>query len=145
MDLHPGGGDIAACETDFVLIAARGTDRRIQIAIGECKTHRPIEQADVANLMRVARAFPEDRYAVFLVFSKLADFSPDELDLIRQVNVGHRRRAIVLTTRELEPWQIYENVPQGLDVSPFASSLSDLADATEQIFLAPSASSAVLK
>ncbi|WP_242139641.1 hypothetical protein [Sphingomonas sp. TREG-RG-20F-R18-01] len=137
MTLTPNGADIEHCETDFVLLASRSDDRRIQIAIGECKTRQPISEQDVKNLMRVASAFPQDRYEVFIVFSKLTAFSGEELDHIRLINHDHRRRAIILTDRELEPWHIYEKAEAEFEIRGFAVSFSDMAEATDAIFLNP--------
>ena len=50
MTLRPKGAAIQSCETDFVVVSSRPRDHRIQIAIGECKTRKPITAADVANL-----------------------------------------------------------------------------------------------
>src|ERR1700737_127129 len=38
MDLKPKGATIPRCETDFVVLTTRGHDRKVQIAVGECKT-----------------------------------------------------------------------------------------------------------
>jgi len=137
MTLTPNGADIAACETDFVLLSQRGRDHRIQVAIGECKTRKPIAEQDVQNLLRVANAFPTDRFDVFLVFSKLAAFSADELAHIRQANEGHRLRAIVLTERELEPWFMYERTEKEFDIRRHAVSFEDMAQITHDVFFEP--------
>jgi len=136
MALTPNGADIVRCETDLVLIQPRGGERT-QIAIGECKTRQPITEQDVRNLLRAANAFPEDTYDVFLVFAKLADFTAAELDHIRLVNVDHRRRAILLTTRELEPWDLYERAAEEFDIDKYATSLAGMAEASDGIYLSP--------
>src|SRR3546814_13298619 len=58
MSLRPDGADIAACESDVILLAPNERGGRIQVLIGECKTRQPISEQDVATLRRVA---DEDR------------------------------------------------------------------------------------
>lgn len=134
LTLTPHGADIATCETDFVFVASGGREGRTQIAIGECKTRQSISEQDVSNLLRVAEAFPEDRFDVFLVFAKLDDFSEEEVRHTQVANDQYRKRAILLTARELEPWDIYERSNDIFDVRRHAISLRELADATEAIF-----------
>ena len=137
MTLESSGADISSCEVDFVVINQRTRDQKIQIAIGECKTRGTITKADVRNLVRVAEAFPKDRYEVFLIFAKLADFSREELTYIQETNgqkgVPHRR-AIILTTRELEPWFVYERTEREFEINRHAVSFEDLAEVTQAVF-----------
>jgi hypothetical protein len=91
MTLKSKGTSLPECETDFVVMAERGRDHRIQIAIGEAKTRKPITARDVANLKAVAEAFPADRYEVYVVFARLTPFSADEVELIRQINGQYNR------------------------------------------------------
>lgn len=132
--LEPKGADIAACETDFLFLAPRHRGHRIELAIGECKTRGAIEEKDVDNLLRVANAFPKDRFDVFIVFAKLCDFDEEEIDLIKRVNAGGEQRAILLTERELEPLFIYERTSELFEVNTTPMSLADLAEATVAIF-----------
>jgi len=134
MRLEPNGADIGHCETDFVMLAPRGFDHRMQIAIGECKTRQEITEQDVANLLRVAKAFPEQWYDVFIVFAKLGEFSELELARIRIVNEDHSRRALILTTRELEPWFIYERTEEEFQIDKYAVSFTDMANVTDTVF-----------
>src|SRR5690606_9811921 len=78
MSLEPNGAEIQKCETDFVFLVNQSRGHRVQVAIGECKTRKAITEDDVQNLLRVAKAFPTDRFEVFLIFSKLSDFSDEE-------------------------------------------------------------------
>jgi hypothetical protein len=134
LELTSDGADIAKCETDFVLMPKRMTDSKVEIVIGECKTRQPITAQDVDNLRRVADAFPSDRFSVFVVFSKLGDFNDDEIGLIQALNQDHRCRAIMLTTRELEPWHVYELTQQEFDIGTYGVSLSDMALVTKAVF-----------
>lgn len=134
MTLEPKGASIARCETDFVVVKQRNRDHRVQIAIGECKTRGSITQADVRNLICVANAFPHEKFDVFLVFAKLSDFTPEELDYIKEANGDHARRAIILSTRELEPWFVYERTEKEFEIDRHAASFEDMVKVTEAVF-----------
>ncbi|MBV8190135.1 MAG: hypothetical protein JO339_23020 [Alphaproteobacteria bacterium] len=134
MTLRPKSKRIPECETDFVVVAEAGRDHRIQIAIGEAKTRKAFNEDDVTNLMAVADAFPADRFDAFVVFARLTEFSPEEVGLIKQVNDKSRRRAIMLTDRELEPYSIYDRTAKEFDIRRTAVSFEDMADATVRVF-----------
>jgi hypothetical protein len=134
MTLRPKGADIRACETDLVVMTESPGDRRVEIAIGECKTRKPITADDVEKLARVADSFPEDRYDVYIVFARLTPFSPEEVALIRHANGKYRRRAVMLTERELEPYFVYERTAKDFDIRQTASSLADMAAVTVRVF-----------
>lgn len=124
------------CETDFVIIGPRGRSGQVDVAIGECKTRDEITADDVANLKAVADAFPTDRFSVYVIFSKLAPFSPAEVSRIRAVNDQYRRRAIVLTPRELEPYHLYDRTEKEFKIDRYAVSFEDMAKVTEQVYYA---------
>jgi hypothetical protein len=134
VSLQPNGAAITPCETDFVLLTSQGFNHKVQIAIGEAKTRHPISRDDVHNLVRVANAFPSDRFDVFLVFAKLADFSDEELEFIHEANGDYCQRVILLTARELEPWFVYERTVKEFVIDEHAVSLADLARATVDVF-----------
>jgi hypothetical protein len=135
MTLGPKSSVIKACETDFVVVTGGGTDHRIQIAIGECKTRKPITAEDVTKLIAIADAFPADTYDVYLVFAKLAPFSGEEIDVIKRVNGPPHRRAIILTEREVEPYFVYERTAQQYDIQQTAVSFERMAAVTVLVFL----------
>lgn len=137
MTLRPDGADITACESDLILLAPSERGGAIQIVIGECKTRQPISEQDVANLRRVADAFPKDMFEVYIVFAKLADFDADEIQHISSLNDEDRRRAIMLTARELEPWFIYERAEEIFDIIKHAVTFREMADNTHNIFIEP--------
>ena len=58
----------------------------------------------------MASALPAWRFETFVVLSKLAAFTPEEIESVRRLNEKYYRRAIVLTARELELYFIYERV-----------------------------------
>jgi hypothetical protein len=134
MTLRQKGAATRPCETDFVFVTESGSDHRIQIAIGECKTRKPITPDDVTNLMAIAEAFPTDRYDIYLVFARLTPFSAEETDLIKQVNSRYHSRAIMLTERELEADFVYERTAQEFDFLQTAASFEDMVAATVRVF-----------
>lgn len=137
MALTPDGADIPDCETDFVFLAPGGRNGPIQLLIGECKTRHPITEQDVANLRRVADAFPPEKFEVYVVFAKLAEFTADEIAHIQTLNDERRRRAIMLTTRELEPWFVYERAEEVFDIQKVVVTFTGMADNTHDIFFEP--------
>lgn len=134
VSLEPNGADIRKCESDFAFLVNRERDHRVQLAIGECKTRKPITQDDVQNLLRVARSFPTDRFDVFLIFTKLADFSDEELALIAAANEEFVRRVVILTPRELDHWHPYERAAELFDIDRTIIDLEGMAEATHRIF-----------
>ncbi|QGZ94902.1 hypothetical protein DSM104635_01737 [Terricaulis silvestris] len=134
MDLTSLTASIRTCETDFVVIASHGREERVQVAIGECKTRKPITADDVAKLKAVADAFPSARFNTFIVFSKLAPFTEDEIALIKPLNDGPRLRAILLTDRELEPYFTYERTKIEFDIDEVSTDFNDMANITDAVF-----------
>lgn len=136
MEIEPTTAAIDKCETDFVLLT-KTYKPKVQIVIGECKTRKEITDQDVANLTKVADAFPRERFDVFILFSKLDGFSDVEVERCRKAQDQYRKRVIMLTDRELEPYFIYERTEQDFDIDKHAVTLDDLAKNTEDIFFKP--------
>jgi hypothetical protein len=151
--LSSAGAKISQCETDIVMLT-EDADGRMQLVIGECKTggqeheiaeperevSKPeygITQEDVNNLVAVANAFPPERVSVFLVFSKTGPFSASEIARCMSAQEAHQRRVILLSDRELEPYDVYERTAQQFNINAAANSLVDLARATHDIFFKP--------
>lgn len=126
---------ISKCETDFVTLAQRPLDGKIDIAIGECKTRKQISDDDVNNLQAIADAFPIERFNVYIIFSKLGSFSAEELARVRRLNNEYRRRVILFTARELEPYHLYERTAKEFDIDRHAVSFEDMANITDQVYL----------
>ncbi len=139
MSLMPNGATIQKCETDFVAVVQNSRDGKIDIAIGECKTGDQISDADVNNLKSVADAFPHERFNVYIIFSKLGSFSPEELVRVHQLNNEYQRRVILFTDRELEPYFLYERTAQKFKIDRYAVNFEDMANITEEAFFQPNA------
>lgn len=124
------------CEIDFIALSPTRANGTVQVAIGECKTRKRIDDRDAKNLIAVADLLETLGLEVFIVFAKLEAFSPEELVRVRQANVRGRRRAIVLTDKELEGWFPYrwaESLPR----SPryMAAEFDEFADTTSLLYL----------
>ena len=122
------------CETDFVVVVPRPNDMKIDIAIGECKNRKQIEDQDVDNLQAIVDAFSRDRFNVYIIFSKLSQFSEEELIRIRRLNTKYNRRVVLFTPRELEPYFLYERTAAEFDIKKYASRFEDMVNVTEQVF-----------
>lgn len=134
MNLKPDSAKINKCETDFVVVGPKHHDRRIQIAIGECKTRKSITEDDIAKLKAVAEAFPSERFEVFVILAKLAEFTSDEIQHAAALNDKFHRRAILLTARELEPYHLYDRTSEEFGIDRIAVSFEDMANITYQIY-----------
>jgi len=143
LDLKPKEGlDLPTCEVDFVWVAPESRGLRgpkTAVLLGECKDQGPIEIAeferDVENLRRVANAFPRQRFETFVVLSKLAPFTPDEIQRARSLNGEYEQRVILLTARELEPYMIYERTKREFPrIRGYGGTPQDLAQTTSEIY-----------
>ena len=138
MTIESASAAFRPCETDFVIVSEKGFyDHRLGVAIGECKGHREITEQDVRNLTQVADAFPKDRVAPFIVFSKTAPFTADEIARCRAGQPAGSKRVILLSDRELEPYFVYERAAKEFVIDSTATSLEDLANTTHALYFDP--------
>jgi hypothetical protein len=137
MNLTPITAPIETCETDFVLLH-QDFHGRVELVIGECKMNKEITEDDVRHLAKVADAFPPDRFDVFIVFAKAGKpFTTEEIERCRTANSNTRRRAIMLSARELEPYFVYELAEKEFHLSGHSGSLKGMAEATNDIYFEP--------
>lgn len=136
MTLTPTTAPIDKCETDLVVMS-QNNEGRVQLGIGECKGAKEISQEDVDNLRRVADAFPTHRVNTFVIFAKVSGFTAVEIERCHLAQEKYRKRVILLTGRELEPYFVYEDTEKHFDIPRHANSLEDLAEATDRIFFNP--------
>jgi hypothetical protein len=143
LNLKPkSGANLPECEVDFVWLLphmSRMSERKTAIILGECKDQGPIGldefEKDVANLRRIADALPEHRFSTFVLLSKLAPFTAEEIQRARTLNTRYRQRAILLTARELEPYFIYERTKLEFEnIRDYGGSPEDLAATTAEIY-----------
>lgn len=134
-DLKPvNGAGLPECETDFVGIYAQSFPDAPIFIVGECKDEGDrIDQDDIKNLRAVADAIPK-RFDTFILLARLSPFSQEEIALAASLNERFRRRAILISARELEPYNIYDRVNAELGTQYRGMRPQDLADATEHIY-----------
>ena len=135
---------IEACEADFVAVTVRAGARdegRVQILLGEAKTHSVFDAEDVRKLGLLADAIPTDLADALIMFAKTDVFTEDELRLARTLNQQNRKRVILWSRDELEPYHVYERSRARLGQLQYAGSLTDMAVATERLWFQSAASS----
>lgn len=148
LDLTPKNGvALPACEVDFAWIVTQPYPEKTVVILAECKDRGrksakdgdggTIDEKDIRNLRAVADAFPRDRFETFILLAKLCPFTPQEIELANSLNEKYRRRAILLTDRELEPYHLYDRTGKLFKVAGHGGSAEDLAMATESIFFNP--------
>jgi hypothetical protein len=71
---------------------------------------------------------------LFILFSKTGTFSPEEIALANTLNTEHRRRVILWSRDELEPYYPYERSKDKLGDRWQTSTLTDLANSTHALF-----------
>lgn len=138
MTIESSTDSFEACETDLVIVSERGFyEERLGVAIGECKGRGEITEEDVRKLSQVANAFPTDRIAAYIIFSKAAPFTADEIARCRAAQPAGRSRVILLSNRELEPYFVYEWAAKEFLIDSTAISLEDLAKTTHALYFDP--------
>lgn len=152
VDLHPGmyspslslepkeGVDLPRCEVDFVwLVPPRYGKEETVVVLGECKDRGPVKpdefKRDVENLRRVADALPHRRVETFVLLSKLAPFTAEEIEEAATLNHKYHRRVILLTARELEPYMMYERTQlEFKNIRGYGGTAEELAETTAEIY-----------
>lgn len=135
LDLKPKEGIAGTpCEVDFVWIVPRAYPRKTVVILGESKDRGPITAQDIANLKTIADALPRKRFETFVVLSQLAPFASEAIEQAKPLNDRHRRRAILLSARELELDRFRKLAKQ--KEATFVSGVSpeDMADTTAQLY-----------
>lgn len=146
LDLTPQKGvSLPRCEVDFVWIVAQSYPEKTVVILAECKDRGQnstqggdggtINAKDIENLRAVADAFPRDRFDVFILLAKLCPFTPQEIELAKSLNEPHRRRVILLTDRELEPYHFYDRTSKQFNIADHhGGDAASLALVTEIIY-----------
>ena len=126
------------CEVDFIWVIPRPYPKKTAIILGECKDQGPIKpeefKRDIENLRRVADALPHKRFETFVLLAKLNPFTLEEIEQAKTLNTEHLQRTILLTARELEPYNIYERTKAEFDIDSFASTPEQMANTTAKIY-----------
>jgi hypothetical protein len=137
MCFQPNGAAIEPCESDFVAIV-RGrhgiSESPVQIVFGETKTEGPIDAQDIRKLGKLADAVPRELAESYILPSKTGKFSSEEIARAKTLNTEHRRRVILWSGDELEPYYLYERSREKLGDNWHAVSLSDMVRITRQLY-----------
>jgi hypothetical protein len=121
------------CEVDLVWLIPRTYPQRSVVIIGECKDQGSIGD-NIENLGRVAKAMEGERLEVFVLLAKLSPFTPEEIERAKQLNDRYARRAILLTTKQLEPYDIYEHIRDQPGVDRYDRRPETLAAMTAHLY-----------
>ena len=134
---------IEACEADFLAVTAVTGARNedgVQILFGEVKTHSSFDAEDARKLGRLADAIPRDLADTFIMFAKTDGFTKDELRLAQTLNQKDRKRVILWSREELEPYHVYERSKDRLGQHQYARTLTSMAMVTERLWFQSAAS-----
>jgi hypothetical protein len=104
------------------------------IIIGECKDQGSIDANDIGHLRQVADALPGKRFETFVLLAKLCPFSSEEISCAKTLNERYRQRAILLTARDLEPYDVQERTALEFDIQESRREPEDLASVTARIY-----------
>jgi hypothetical protein len=104
-------GGSQAREVDLVYLSA-GRDGVTQVALGECKSNRPIDQRDLESLSRIASLIGSRRIHPFLLFAKTMDFTDEEIALLRPAEGEGPGRTILLGPDWLEAYDFRLTMPE---------------------------------
>ena len=115
-------------------LIARQADHETRRCAGRQGLQNP-RRSQADQNRRAADALPRDRFDAFILLAKLAPFSDHEIALARTLNSQYRRRVIMLTARELEPYHFFERTKKEFPtIKEHGSSPEDLALVTAQIY-----------
>jgi hypothetical protein len=146
LDLTPNvQGASAEVEVDFLwMTTERYFSTTTELILGECKDRGKdptdprggdtINQTDIDRIRQVADAFPKNRFDVYILISKLAPFTPNEIAAARTLNSQYYNRVILLTPDELEPYHIYDRLKSPIKQHAHGGSAQQLAATTAMIY-----------
>lgn len=124
-------GDGVDCETDFIVIEHNGRPFP-NIVLGEAKTGYEITEEDVRKLSTASTKLEQSGVQSYLLFSTTRDtFTEAEIARFRTLT---SHRVILFTSRELEPYFVYEDAPDGLPIK-YAHGLGDLVRNSQWLYL----------
>jgi hypothetical protein len=138
LEVEQGGPISRPCEIDFAFLAHDASGKP-QLAIGEAKAAKQIDETDVANLTMLADAFPKRSIDVFPTFAKAEEFSPAELQILVEAEDVYPKRRILFSRHELEPYHLFDRLKALPAARTYAQTLEELADATHALYSAASA------
>lgn len=138
MEMEGPDVGIRKCESDLVVVTQTRSGT-VNVLIGECKTGSRIKPEVVEQLGAVASALNAIGVKAYIVFSKLTEFTSDEIDVIKRLDQAADPRVIMFTARDLEPAYPYEHAENEHGFYVANLEFAGLAAATRAIFLLPEA------
>jgi len=122
-------------EIDLLYISQE-YNKKPEMVIGECKSKGGgIEENDISNLLALANTIDSDYFKVYILISKMSDFTQEDIAFCKKINLNSDYRAILLTNNEIEPYFIYSRTavkhPQ---IDKHANTLYQLAVNTHKIY-----------
>jgi hypothetical protein len=141
LNIRSSSGKIDTSEVDLVLVG-QDHDGRVHVAVGECKSSDEITEEDVRHLGQIADALSSPRTDGFVVFSKTAGFTPVEIERCKRAQSPYSYRVILLGSRELEPYHVYQNVESKSPGDLYGGTLPSMAEATQATYFKESESPA---
>jgi hypothetical protein len=148
IEFEPGTA-IEACEADLVVLASsfQHSGKPLELVIAECKdAGGEITDEDVRKLSKVAETLRKGPFDVFILFAKCGEFTEAEIQRCKdarrklfehQGQVYYLNNIIMLSARELEPYDLYERTEKEFEIKPYAHTFEDLATNTVNIFFEP--------
>lgn len=133
-------------ESDFVIILPKpNAEGKVEVILSECKSKGAenaegkleggkITDKDIEKLKTIAAALPTDQFCVYVIFSKLAPFSKEELDRIASL-IPLGIRPIVFATEDLEALHPYAILLQKHSQARYTGRLKNMADITDSLIL----------
>ncbi len=133
LNVSSQGKVVESCEVDFVIMG-QDHDGRVHIGLGEAKSSMEISEDDVRHLSLVADAFDNSNVDSYLIFAKTGNFSDVEVARCERGQSRYRRRVILLSQRELEPYFVYEKVEVAGSRSLYGGTLKSMAEAAQATY-----------
>ncbi|MBA4027344.1 MAG: hypothetical protein C0473_03790 [Cyanobacteria bacterium DS3.002] len=122
----------SSCEVDLLHLVVH-ENGHTDLLLGECKGRGRIEPEDVHNLKVLADEIRSENLSVFILFSKLSEFSKEELETISTAGIPDYHRLILLEGADLDrPSMMFEaKQPQW---QPVERNLREMARTTYQAY-----------
>ena len=89
----------------------------------------------------LADAIPPDLADAFIMFAKTDAFTEAEVRLAQTLNQQYRKRVILWSREELEPYYVYERSENRLGRLRHAATLTEMAAVTERLWFQSAACS----
>jgi hypothetical protein len=122
------------CETDFIILGERNRDKKIQLAIGECKNGEEISDEDVRKIKAVVELL-KDKFEVYTIFVKLTGFTNEELQRLSVLNEQHYSQLILLNAADLESHYVYNEIKEKTPaIKRCGSSFQDMTHITKHLY-----------